>query len=87
MEGTITSFRGSVRVKSKNQMLIEVKGVDSKEKAEKLVGKIITWSTPGKKGNEIKGKISAVHGRNGVVRAIFEKGMPGQSLGTKVKIE
>ena len=87
MEGTITSFRGSVRVKSKNQMLIEVKGVDSKEKAEKLVGKTVTWSTPGKKGNIIKGKISFAHGRNGIVRAIFEKGMPGQSLGTKVKIE
>ncbi|MBN1645088.1 50S ribosomal protein L35ae [Candidatus Woesearchaeota archaeon] len=87
MEGTIIHFRGSRSVKSRNQMLIEAKGVDSKEKASKLVGKTVTWNTPGKKGNAIKGKISAVHGRNGVVRAIFEKGMPGQSLGTKVKIE
>jgi len=87
MEAIITAFRGSPRVKSKNQMLIEAKGIDSKEKAEKLIGKTITWQTPGKKGKTIKGKISAVHGRNGVVRAIFETGMPGQSLGTKAKIE
>ncbi|MBW2968603.1 50S ribosomal protein L35ae [Candidatus Woesearchaeota archaeon] len=87
MEGIITAFRGSRAVKSKNQMLIEVKGIDSKEKAAKLTGKTVTWSTPGKKDNVIKGKISMPHGNKGLVRAIFEKGMPGQSLGTKVKIE
>ncbi|MBD3362070.1 50S ribosomal protein L35ae [Candidatus Woesearchaeota archaeon] len=87
MEGIITAFRGSPRVKSRTQMLVEVKGVQSKEKAEKLVGKTVSWNTPGKKGNVIKGKILAVHGRNGIVRAKFETGMPGQCLGTKVKIE
>lgn len=87
MEGIISAFRGSPRVKSKNQMIIEITGIDSKEKAEKLIDKTVVWNTPGKKGNAIKGRISAAHGRKGIVRAIFEKGMPGQSLGTKVKIE
>lgn len=87
MEGTITAFRGSRKVKSRTQMLIEIPKIDSKEKASELIGKTVTWNTPGKKGNAIKGKILAVHGRNGVVRAKFETGMPGQSLGTKVKIE
>ena len=53
--------------------------------AEKYVGKSVTWTSPAKK--VIKGKISAPHGNKGVVRAIFEKGLPGQSIGTKVDIK
>jgi len=32
---------------------------------------------------KIKGKISGVHGSNGVVRAIFETGLPGQAINNK----
>ena len=56
----------------------------SKEEAEKLVGKKVTWKSPS--GKELKGEIRAPHGSKGVVRAIFETGMPGQSIGTKVTI-
>lgn len=87
MKARITNFRGSRRIKSGNQMIIEIEGVDSKAKAEKIIGKTISWTAPGKKKTTIKGKISAAHGNKGCVRAIFEKGMPGQSLGTEVKIE
>ena len=58
----------------------------TKEKAKALVGKEVVWKNPsGKNKIEIKGKISALHGSKGCVRVIFEKGMPGQSIGTKVK--
>jgi large subunit ribosomal protein L35Ae len=87
MKGIITNFRGSRRIKTGNQMIVEVEGVDSKEKAEKLIGKAVTWTSPGKKKTEIKGKVSAVHGNKGTVRVLFERGLPGQSLGTEVKIE
>jgi large subunit ribosomal protein L35Ae len=86
MKGIITNFRGSRRIKTGNQMIIEVAGVDDKVKAEKLVGKEVVWTAPGKNKNQIKGKISAVHGNKGTIRAIFERGLPGQSLGTEVKI-
>lgn len=68
-------------------MIVVVPGVDSKEKAEKLVGKSAVWTTPGKTGKKISGKVSAPHGNKGAVRVIFETGMPGQSLGEPVKIE
>jgi len=87
MEGIITSFRGPPKHKSQNQMILEIEGVDNKEKAEKLIGKTVVWTSPGTKDHKIKGKISFAHGRNGRVRAIFESGMPGQSLGTQVKVE
>ena len=85
MEGTIINFRGGRHTQYSNQMVISVSAVDNKEKASGLVGKSVTWLNS--KGNAISGKVSSAHGNSGAVRAIFEKGMPGQSLGTKVKIE
>ncbi len=87
MIGTIVNFRGSRRRKSTNQMIVLVDGVEGKDKAKSLIGKTAVWTSPGKNKKEIKGKISAAHGNKGAVRVIFEKGMPGQSLSEKVKVE
>ncbi|MBN2142116.1 50S ribosomal protein L35ae [Candidatus Woesearchaeota archaeon] len=84
MQGTINSFRRSIKRTSTKHMIIIVDGVDNKEKAEKLIGKSVVYNT-GKK--DIKGKVAAAHGGKGAVRAIFEIGMPGQAVGGKVKIE
>jgi ribosomal protein L35AE/L33A len=84
MEAIVMHFRqGRHHVNSK-QMILKV--ADTPQEAEKSIGKIVTWTSPA--GKEIKGKISALHGRKGNVRAIFtEKGLPGQSLGQKIKVE
>ncbi len=84
MEGTIVNFRQGRHHQTDNQMIIVAKDV-SKEKAKELVGKTVVWTSPA--GKEIKGKVSALHGRKGAVRVIFEKGMPGQAVGSKIKIE
>lgn len=68
-----------------NQVVVLPEGISKKDTAEKLVNKKVLWTSP--KGKVISGKISAVHGRNGAVRAIFEKGLPGQALGKDVLIE
>ncbi len=65
-------------------MIIEVEGVSSRLDASKLVGKEVIFKTQTNK--EIKGKVASAHGNKGAVRVIFEKGMPGQSLGKKVEI-
>ena len=83
MEGKITSFRRSRHTISGNHVIIGVEGYDL-EKAKKLIDKEVTYDT-GK--NTIKGKIADVHGNSGKIRAIFEKGMPGQCLGSKVSIK
>jgi len=85
MEGTIVNFRGSRRVKKGNHMIVEVNGIDNKEKASKLVGKEAVWKTSA--GKAIHGKIASAHGNSGALRIIFETGMPGQSIGTRVSIE
>ena len=65
--------------------LIEVDGISSRKEAESLAGKEVEWKSPA--GKIIKGKIAAPHGNNGVLRAIFEKGLPGQAIATEVEIK
>ncbi len=67
------------------QYILDVGAADRKA-AEKFLGKSVQWITPGKKKLAIKGKISRVHGVKGKVVAQFEKGLPGQSMGTAVAL-
>jgi large subunit ribosomal protein L35Ae len=85
MKAKIANFRRGRRTQKGNQMIIYVDGVDTKENAQKLVGKTIVFKT--ETGKEIKGKISSIHGNKGAVRALFEKGMPGQAIGKTVEIQ
>jgi large subunit ribosomal protein L35Ae len=66
-------------------MILIVASIDTKEAAEKLVDKKVTWKSPA--GKEINGRIASSHGNKGALRAIFETGMPGQAIGQKVVIE
>ncbi len=75
--------RGRKRIHERH-FILEV-GVKKKEEAEKFVGKEVVWTSPA--GKKIKGKISSAHGNNGLVRAIFEKGLPGQAKNTEVEIK
>ena len=87
MHGIISNFRGSRKSKRGNYMLITVPGVTSREKAQALVGKSVVWTTPGKEKKTITGKVTGSHGNKGGIKALFERGMPGQSLGNDVSIE
>ena len=85
MKGKIIQFRRGRHTIHKRHFLIEIEGVDNKEKAEKFVGKEVEWKSPA--GKIIAGKISGTHGNNGVIRAIFEIGLPGQAVTTGVEIK
>ncbi|MBI1969795.1 50S ribosomal protein L35ae [Candidatus Woesearchaeota archaeon] len=86
MEGTIVHFRGSYKTnRGSNHIIIQISGIASREAAAKLVGKKVVWKSPANR--EIQGKIAAAHGNKGALRVLFERGMPGQSLGKKVTIQ
>ncbi len=87
MQGTIANFRRGKKTQKTNQAVIYVDGISKKEDAAKIVGKTVSWVAPGKNKTTITGKISSPHGGKGAVRALFERGIPGQALGTKVQIE
>jgi|TARA_Y100000310_G_scaffold338453_1_gene428128 large subunit ribosomal protein L35Ae len=85
MQGAIKNFRRSRTRQKTTHMIVYLSDKGDREKAAKLVGKSVVWKSP--KGKEINGKVASAHGNKGAVRVIFEKGMPGQSLGTKVEIK
>ncbi len=84
MKGIILSYRRGKHTQNVNQMLVEVEGVDSKEKAEKMVGKKLVWKSPGNR--EINGEITGIHGGKGVLKAKFERNLPGQAITTRVEV-
>ncbi len=86
MEATIVNFRRARHHTYDNQMIIKVDKVDSKEKAKEFVGKKVLWVSEGKLKKEIKGEIRSSHGNKGALRVLFETGMPGQAIGTKIKL-
>ena len=86
MEAIIMHFRQGRHHQNTRQAIIKIG--ETAEEAEKVIGKKVVWTSEGKNKIQIVGKISALHGRKGAVRAIFsEKGLPGQALGQKILIE
>ena len=83
--GKVIQFRRGRHTIHERHFLIELEGVSNKTEAEKFIGKSVEWKSPA--GKIIKGKISAPHGNKGLVRAIFEKGLPGQAITTSVEIK
>jgi large subunit ribosomal protein L35Ae len=84
-KGKITQFRRGRKTIHEKHFLIELDGISARKEAEKFVGKEVQWKSPA--GKIIMGKVSAPHGKKGAVRAIFEKGLPGQAITTEVEIK
>lgn len=84
MKAKIIQFRRGRHTQKQKHYLIEV-NAKNKEEAKKFVGKEVEWKSSS--GKIIKGKISSPHGNNGLVRAIFEKGLPGQALTEEVEVK
>ena len=83
--GKLIQFRRGRHVIHERHFLIEVDDSKSREDAKKYIDKEVSWTSPA--GKVIKGKVAAPHGNGGVLRAIFEKGLPGQAITTKVEIK
>jgi len=85
MEATILNFRRGRHVQHPNQVILKIDGITSIKEAGALLNKTVIWTSPA--GKAIKGIIKASHGNRGCVRAALEKGLPGQALGQKIKIQ
>ena len=83
MKGIVVQFRRSRHRIHERHYLLDL-GITSREEAKKLAGKHVSWKSPG--GKIINGKISDAHGTKGLVRAIFETGLPGQAVTTEVEV-
>lgn len=85
MKGKIIQFRRGRHTYKERHFLIDV-SAKGKQEAGKFVGRKVVWVSKGKNKKQIKGKISSCHGNKGLVRAIFERGLPGQAINDEVEI-
>jgi len=82
-EGVIVSCRGGPKTQKPKEYILRFPGIESVSGAARLIGRKVAWPV-GK--HEARGKIVALHGKNGLVRARFRKGVPGQALGSLIEI-
>ena len=83
MKAKIVQFRRGLKRIHERHYILDV-NVKSREEAGKFIGKKVMWKSLS--GKEINGEISAPHGNKGLVRAIFEKGLPGQARNEEVEL-
>jgi large subunit ribosomal protein L35Ae len=81
--GKIMNYHIGIRTQSSRECLIQFANVDSAAQAGRLLGQKVVWKGENKK---LIGKIVGFHGKNGVVKVRFKKGVPGQALGTTVEL-
>jgi len=77
MKGKVIQFRRGRHTIQERHFILDF-GLKNKEEAAKLSGKTVEWKSSA--GKIITGRISASHGNKGLVRAIFERGLPGQAV-------
>lgn len=83
-KGKVIQFRRGRGNIHEKHFLLDL-GTKTRADAEKLKGKQVAWTSPA--GKVIKGKVMAAHGNKGLVRAIFERGLPGQAVTTAVEVK
>jgi len=83
VEGKILNYRVGPRTQRSKECIIRFAHVTSFSEASRLVGRKVAWNAGKKK---IVGKIVALHGKKGLVRARFRRGVPGQAIGTTIEL-
>lgn len=84
MYAVIVNLRVSSSGETNKECLLAIPSVQNDCTASRYIGRKVIWMT--KSGKKIVGKIVDVHGRAGVVRARFRKGLPGDAIGNKVAL-
>jgi len=82
LQGAVVNFRTGPRTQSPKECIIQFPTIKNVGQAAKLIGRNVAWPV-GKR--TVRGKIVALHGKNGLVKARFRKGLPGQ-IGVAVEI-
>lgn len=79
----ILYYRTGPKTQSPKEYILQFPEVASCSEAAQLIGRKVAWPVGERK---IRGKIVSLHGRKGLVRARFRRGLPGQAIGTQAEI-
>ena len=83
-EGVFMSYRRGKHNQRNRQILIKIAGIRDRKEAARFIGRQAIWTSP--KGTPHIGKIVGVLGRRGMVKATFQKGLPGDAIGAELRI-
>jgi len=83
IQGIIVNYRVGPKTQRSKECIIQFPHVNSVSEASRLIGRKVAWENGDVK---IIGKIVGIHGKKGLVRARFRRGLPGQALGTTVEL-
>jgi len=83
LQGFIVSYRRGPKTQKPKECLLKFPHIKSPDEASSLIGRKVAWPI---KERKCIGKIISLHGRKGLVRARFRKGVPGVALGSPVEI-
>jgi large subunit ribosomal protein L35Ae len=84
IKGVIVNYRVGPKTQRSKECIIQFDHAKTVSEASRLIGRKVAWKTG--KNDKIIGKIVALHGKKGLVRARFRRGLPGQALGTTVEL-
>jgi large subunit ribosomal protein L35Ae len=83
LRGILINYRTGLKTQSSKEFILQFPNIKSSNEAARLIGRKVAWPAGERK---IRGKIVALHGKKGLVRARFRKGLPGLALGTPIEI-
>ncbi|MCS7096665.1 MAG: 50S ribosomal protein L35ae [Nitrososphaerota archaeon] len=83
IQGVVLNYRIGPKNQRSKECIIHFPHVTSISEAGRFIGRKVVWSNGQKK---IVGKLVSLHGKKGLLIARFRKGLPGQALGTVVKL-
>jgi len=83
LQGFVISYRTGPKTQESKECVLRFPQIKSPSEASRLIGRKVAWPVGERR---IRGKIVALHGKGGLVRARFRKGLPGHAIGTLVEI-
>lgn len=81
--GIIVNYITGPKTQRPNECILKFPSVKSSHEAARLIGRKVAWPA---KERKIRGKIVALHGKSGLIRARFRRGLSGQAIGTSVEV-
>lgn len=81
--GRIVGYRTGPKTQRSKEYLLKFPKIGSPGEAARLLGRKVAWPVGERRA---RGKIVALHGKSGLVRARFRRGIPGQAIGTSIEI-
>jgi large subunit ribosomal protein L35Ae len=81
--GLIVGYRTGLKTQRSKECILKFPNIKSTGEAAQLIGRKVAWPVGERR---VRGKIVGLHGRSGLVRARFRRGVPGLAIGTPIEV-